>query len=140
MNLKKLVHKRRGVSPILAAVLLIGLAITAGAVLFVVVIPMITAPGGGIVIDGTSEFPTNTTVKVVLRNEGSEGILITNITVTIDGTLIRCNDFFEFTVNSGSSNFETFSFTNNDATPITGFFTVTFGDDATEVRSKNFTF
>jgi hypothetical protein len=39
--IKKLIQKRRAVSPILAAILLIGLAVTAGAIIIVFVLPML---------------------------------------------------------------------------------------------------
>ena len=42
MNLyNKLMRKKRGVSPIIAAILLIGLAVLAGAAIFVIVLPML---------------------------------------------------------------------------------------------------
>lgn len=144
MNLKKLVHKKRAVSPILAAVLLIGLAISAGAVLFIVVLPMISAPGGSIVIDNSSEFPTSTSVKIALRNEASEGITITAIEVKVsNGTtseVATLQGFTSFTINSGSSKINTYSFTlATITTPTTGNFTVTYGDGEI-VTSANLNF
>ena len=46
----KINHKKlkRAVSPILATILLIGLAIAAGSVLFIVFLPMITPPAGSV--------------------------------------------------------------------------------------------
>ena len=44
MNMfNKLKRKRRGVSPIIAAILLIGLAVLAGAAIYVVVLPMLSS-------------------------------------------------------------------------------------------------
>ncbi|MFX0084820.1 MAG: archaellin/type IV pilin N-terminal domain-containing protein [Candidatus Hodarchaeota archaeon] len=97
MNFKKLTHKRRAVSPILAAVLLIGLAITAGAILFVVVIPLITAPGGSVVFDESTTTLSATSLHLVLKNEGSVDATITN--VTVDG--VTPATFSSFTVTKG---------------------------------------
>jgi len=53
MNIRRLIRRRRAVSPILAAILLIGLAVAAGAVLFTVVMPLIDNPGGSVAGSGT---------------------------------------------------------------------------------------
>ncbi len=97
MNFKKFKHKRRAVSPILAAVLLIGLAITAGAVLFIVVIPLITAPGGSVVFDESTTTLSATSLHLVLKNEGSVDATIAN--VTIDG--VTPTAFSSFTITKG---------------------------------------
>ncbi|MHA2244914.1 MAG: archaellin/type IV pilin N-terminal domain-containing protein [Candidatus Hodarchaeales archaeon] len=80
MKIQRIIRKRRAVSPILAAILLIGLAVAAGAVLFVVVLPMITSPGGTLTIDDTTTF-SNATLHLVLKNEGTDTATIRNVTV-----------------------------------------------------------
>ena len=123
MNFKKLIKKRRGVSPILAAILLIGLAITAGAIMFVVVIPMIQNPGGSLVFDETTtEFTGNTTAKLALKNEGSETVSVTAITIEYnDGTYSAATfNFVAFTINSGQGAVKTYTLTDTpDAGDIT---------------------
>ena len=96
MNIRRLIRQRRAVSPILAAILLIGLAVAAGAVLFTVVMPLIDNPGGSVVFDESTTKLTATNAHVVLRNEGTETAQITNITIgTVDFT------FVEFSINKG---------------------------------------
>ena len=96
MNIRRLIRRRRAVSPILAAILLIGLAVAAGAVLFTVVMPLIDNPGGSVVFDESTTKLTATNAHVVLRNEGTETAQITNITIgTVDFT------FVEFSINKG---------------------------------------
>lgn len=102
MNFKRLVHKRRAVSPILAAVLLIGLAITAGAVLFVVVIPLITAPGGSLVFDEPTTTLSATTLHLVLKNEGSRDATVTNVQIINTTHTIVPSTFSSFTVDIGA--------------------------------------
>ena len=117
MNIKKIIQKKRGVSPILAAILLIGLAITAGAVLFVVVIPMIQDPGGSLVFDETvTEFTGNTTAKLALKNEASQTVSITAITIEWDeGAGYAGNsagfNFVAFTINTGQGAVKTYTLT-----------------------------
>jgi len=67
----RIIRKRRAVSPILAAILLIGLAVAAGAVLFVVVLPMIS---------GTADVRFVSAVAADRNNDG----LLDQITVQIN--------------------------------------------------------
>ena len=127
MNFKKLVHKRRAVSPILAAVLLIGLAITAGAVLFIVVIPLITAPGGGLIFDESTTTLSTTSLHLVLKNEGSEDANIKN--VTIDGNPIATFTEFKVTLGQGGIKDYSVSVTAGSHTIVVTF---TMGTDTTE--------
>lgn len=87
MNLKQINKKRRAVSPILAAILLIALAVAAGAAVFLIVLPMIQSPGelefGDITFSDT-DSPTNGLYdKVVfdLSNEGLDDVVVTAITI-----------------------------------------------------------
>ena len=82
MNLVKLYRKKRAVSPILAAILLIGLAVAAGAVLFVVVLPMI---GGTAKVDF---------VDAVAADRNSDG-LIDQITVSVQNSGSEADIFSE---------------------------------------------
>jgi flagellin-like protein len=107
MNIRRLIRRRRAVSPILAAILLIGLAVAAGAVLFTVVMPLIDNPGGSVVFDESScEFTTNTSVHIVLKNEGTETAQITGITV--ESATIT---FVQFSINKGQGAIKDYSFT-----------------------------
>ncbi len=82
MNLVKIYRKRRAVSPILAAILLIGLAVAAGAVLFVVVLPM---------IGGTAKVEF---VSAVAADRNSDG-LIDQITVSVQNSGSDADTFSE---------------------------------------------
>jgi hypothetical protein len=119
MNLKKFVHKRREVSPILAAVLLIGLAITAGAVLFIVVIPLITAPGGGLGFDETATTVSNTAAHVVLKNTGTEPVTVTDINVYATNSTreyLLNFTFVQFSVDKGQGAIKDYTYTGIDGT------------------------
>ena len=121
MNIRRLIRQRRAVSPILAAILLIGLAVAAGAVLFTVVMPLIDNPGGSVVFDESTTKLTATNAHVVLRNEGTETAQITNITIgTVDFT------FVEFSINKGQGAIKDYALDLTVGTDyiITVFFTV----------------
>jgi hypothetical protein len=77
--IKKLIQKRRAVSPILAAILLIGLAVTAGAIIIVFVLPM---------LEGASNvgFVAGTAVADDVNNDG----LLDEVTFQVnnEGTVV----------------------------------------------------
>ena len=90
MKMLKIFRKRRAVSPVLAAILLIGLAVAAGAVLFVVIMPMIESSGEfdfssvkfsnlNTTNDGGSDAYDK--AKFTLTNEGSKTVAVTAITI-----------------------------------------------------------
>ncbi|MHA1976103.1 MAG: archaellin/type IV pilin N-terminal domain-containing protein [Candidatus Hodarchaeales archaeon] len=85
MKLIKLYRRRRAVSPILAAILLIGLAVAAGAVLFVVVLPMITSSGemkfGETTLSDINADDKYDKLVVTLTNELSDTVAVTNVTL-----------------------------------------------------------
>jgi FlaG/FlaF family flagellin (archaellin) len=88
MKITKIIRKKRAVSPILAAILLIGLAVAAGAIMFVVILPMIAGPGLQISIDQTTFAFTDTDsnkiyekVKVPIKNTGGVDVSVTAIKV-----------------------------------------------------------
>ncbi|MFX0173030.1 MAG: archaellin/type IV pilin N-terminal domain-containing protein [Candidatus Hodarchaeota archaeon] len=85
MKIAKIMRKRKAVSPILAAILLIGLAVAAGAVLFVIVLPMIQSTGelgfSSIKFSDTDTSGVNDKVVFTLTNEESKVVSITAITV-----------------------------------------------------------
>jgi hypothetical protein len=90
MNFRKIYRKRRAVSPILAAILLIGLAVAAGAVMFVVVLPLITGPGLQVAYDSDTFGFTDTDavpnkifdkVNVPIMNTGTIEISVTGVKV-----------------------------------------------------------
>ncbi|MFX0014633.1 MAG: archaellin/type IV pilin N-terminal domain-containing protein [Promethearchaeota archaeon] len=109
MKIQRLLRKKRAVSPILAAILLIGLAVAAGAVLFIVVLPLISEPGGSLVFDETATKLTNKTAKIALKNEKlSEAASITNITIIGPD---RANfAFVAFSINAGSGKVKDYTF------------------------------
>ena len=88
MNIRRLIRRRRAVSPILAAILLIGLAVAAGAVLFVVVLPMISSSGelkfGDIALSDLDTDGTNDKIVFTITNELAETAAITSITLLGD--------------------------------------------------------
>jgi flagellin-like protein len=90
MKLIKLYRRRKAVSPILAAILLIGLAVAAGAVLFVVVLPMIESSGelkfGNTTFSDFDDDGSNDKLVFTLTNELAETVSITSI--TIEGKMI----------------------------------------------------
>ncbi|MFX0209255.1 MAG: archaellin/type IV pilin N-terminal domain-containing protein [Candidatus Hodarchaeota archaeon] len=96
MKIAKIWRKRRAVSPILAAILLIGLAVAAGAVLFVIVLPMIQSSGelsfGDVTFSDTDADGANDKVVFTLTNELTKTVSITNITITIVGGNVITND------------------------------------------------
>ncbi|PWI49685.1 hypothetical protein CEE45_00725 [Candidatus Heimdallarchaeota archaeon B3_Heim] len=83
MKLIKLYRRRRAVSPILAAILLIGLAVAAGAVLFVVVLPMITSSGelnfGETTLSDIDADGFNDKLVFTLTNKLSDTVAISNV-------------------------------------------------------------
>lgn len=83
MNLNKLSARKRAVSPVVAAILLIGLTVAAGAVVFFIVLPMLSstteADDISITFDGNQ---TSTAFKFRIKNEGSTDVTIDSITMT----------------------------------------------------------
>ena len=109
MNIKRLFRRRRAVSPILAAILLIGLAVAAGAVLFTVVMPLIDNPGGSVVFDESTTTISATATHIVLKNEGTETAQVTNITIastTVDASFT----FVQFSINKGQGAIKDYTF------------------------------
>lgn len=91
MKIAKIWRKRRAVSPVIAAILLIGLAVAAGAALFLIVLPMIQSSGelsfGSVKFSDTNNTDVNDKVVFTLTNEQSKVVSITAITVqAYDGT------------------------------------------------------
>ncbi|MFX0182981.1 MAG: archaellin/type IV pilin N-terminal domain-containing protein [Candidatus Hodarchaeota archaeon] len=97
MKIAKIWRRRRAVSPILAAILLIGLAVAAGAVLFIIVLPMIQGGGElyitGVTFSDTDSPPDDVKDKLVftLTNELKRQVTVTNITINADGEIISNN-------------------------------------------------
>jgi flagellin-like protein len=124
MKTPKIIHQRRAVSPILAAILLIGLAVSAGAVLFVVVLPLISNPGGSLVFDESTTTLSATNMHLVLKNEGTETASIDNIVVSSGG--VEANfTYVDFSINKGQGAVKDYSFVET-LTPGTWTITVTF--------------
>lgn len=85
MNIMKIYHKRRAVSPVLAAILLIGLAVAAAAVLFVVVLPM---------IGGTAKVGFVSAVAADRNNDG----MLDQITVKVSNSGAATDSFSDGTI------------------------------------------
>ncbi|MFX0049806.1 MAG: archaellin/type IV pilin N-terminal domain-containing protein [Candidatus Hodarchaeota archaeon] len=85
MKIAKIWRKRRAVSPILAAILLIGLAVAAGAVLFVIVLPMIQSSGefsfSSVKFSDIDTDGNNDKVVFTLTNELTKSVTVTNVTI-----------------------------------------------------------
>jgi len=113
LKITKLWRRRRAVSPILAAILLIGLAVAAGAVLFLIVLPMIQSSGelsfGSVTFSDTDSPADGDNDKVVftLTNELTKSVTITNITIYIDENPItndtHTSTTFPFTISTSQS-------------------------------------
>ena len=85
MNIMKIYHKRRAVSPVLAAILLIGLAVAAAAVLFAVVLPM---------IGGTTKVGFVSAVAADRNNDG----MLDQITVKVSNSGAAEDEFSDGTI------------------------------------------
>ncbi|MHA1947292.1 MAG: archaellin/type IV pilin N-terminal domain-containing protein [Candidatus Hodarchaeales archaeon] len=130
MNIRRLIRRRRAVSPILAAILLIGLAVAAGAVLFTVVMPLIDNPGGSVVFDESTTTLTTTGAHIVLKNEGTETASITDITID-NGTDVAIT-FVTFTINKGQGAIKDYSLVATAGSEYTITVSFTVGTDTTE--------
>ncbi|UCG89970.1 MAG: hypothetical protein JSU57_05775 [Candidatus Heimdallarchaeota archaeon] len=121
MKILKLYHKKRAVSPILAAILLIGLAIVAGAALFFVIIPMITT-STKVEFQGIPIF-TNGTAKIELKSTGTKSVTITDIKIEANNGSTTWPeaqfDFTEFSMDTGQGDILTYTFDEEIAGTIT---------------------
>jgi len=128
----KIYRKRRAVSPILAAILLIGLAVAAGAVLFVVVLPLLSNPGGSLVFDESTTTLSSTAAHIVLKNEGTE--TATNIDIEITMGAVEANfTFVTFSINKGQGAIKDYTF---DEALSAGEWTVTVTFDIGETTGE----
>jgi len=110
LKIVKIWRKRRAVSPILAAILLIGLAVAAGAVLFLIVLPMIQSTGelkfSSVNFSDIDDNGTNDKVVFTLTNELSKSVSITNIEILAnDAAITNANTTttFPFTIITSQS-------------------------------------
>ena len=131
MKIRRLIRRRRAVSPILAAILLIGLAVAAGAVLFTVVMPLIDNPGGSVVFDETKTTLSSTAAHIVLRNDGTENAKITNIDIE-NATFT----FVQFTINYGQGATKDYTF---DTSLPAGTYTITVDFEINDVAQTAIT-
>ncbi|MFX1505161.1 MAG: archaellin/type IV pilin N-terminal domain-containing protein [Promethearchaeota archaeon] len=122
MKIHKLLRKKRAVSPILAAILLIGLAVAAGAVLFVIVLPMIESSGelkfSSVKFSDIDENGTHDKLVFTLTNELSKTVTITKIEIQaneIPITNANSTTTFPFTITTGQSKID---ITYNFAEPV----------------------
>ncbi|MHA1228586.1 MAG: archaellin/type IV pilin N-terminal domain-containing protein, partial [Candidatus Hodarchaeales archaeon] len=89
MKTPRIIRRRRAVSPILAAILLIGLAVAAGAVLFVVVLPLISGTAdvqfvSAVAADRNSDGLIDQ-ITVQVQNKGSEKDIFSEGTISLTG-------------------------------------------------------
>ena len=79
--------KKRGVSPVIATVLLIALVTAAAAIVFLVVIPMLKPSATAVTMSvvGTADGDGNYTVVITIKAEGAD--LVYNGTVTASPTV-----------------------------------------------------
>ncbi|MFX1516476.1 MAG: archaellin/type IV pilin N-terminal domain-containing protein [Promethearchaeota archaeon] len=110
MKIPKFIRRKRAVSPILAAILLIGLAVLAGAALYFVIIPLITT-STKIDFHGTPVF-TNATAKIEITNTGTESATITDIKIEVnnDSWIEAQFEFTEFAIETGQGAIKTYTF------------------------------
>ncbi len=82
MNLNKLLGRKRAVSPVVAAILLIGLTVAAGAIVYFIVLPMLSSTTGAddvsITFDGNQ---TSTAFKFRIKNEGASDVTLSSVTI-----------------------------------------------------------
>ncbi|MFW9914489.1 MAG: archaellin/type IV pilin N-terminal domain-containing protein [Candidatus Thorarchaeota archaeon] len=83
MNLNKLFGRKQAVSPVVAAILLIGLTVAAGAIVYFIVLPMLSstteADDIAIVFDGNQ---TSVDFKFRVKNEGATDVTVSSISIT----------------------------------------------------------
>ncbi|MHA2232073.1 MAG: archaellin/type IV pilin N-terminal domain-containing protein, partial [Candidatus Hodarchaeales archaeon] len=81
MSLEKIFGKKRAVSPVVAAILLIGLTVAAGAIVYFIVLPMLSGETSADDIEVSwNENATATALKVYIKNEGSSDVEISAVT------------------------------------------------------------
>ncbi|MFX1285174.1 MAG: archaellin/type IV pilin N-terminal domain-containing protein [Promethearchaeota archaeon] len=119
MKILRLYHKKRAVSPVIAAILLIGLAVAAGAALFFVIIPMIST-STKIEFQGTPVF-TNGTAKIEIKSTGTKSATITDIKLEANnGTWVEAQfDFTEISIEAGQGDILKYTFDEEIAGTIT---------------------
>ncbi|MFQ5981023.1 MAG: archaellin/type IV pilin N-terminal domain-containing protein [Candidatus Heimdallarchaeota archaeon] len=87
MNLNKALGKKRAVSPVVAAILLIGLTVAAGAIVYFIVLPMLSGDTTADDIEITwNENGTSTVLKMYVKNEGSSDVEISAVTTNSSQT------------------------------------------------------
>lgn len=116
MKLAQIIRKRRAVSPVLAAILLIGLAVAAAAALFFVVIPLVTT-STKVAFEGTPTFTNGTAIingsaKMQLKSTGTKAATITDIKIDAytDTWTPASFDFTETTIEAGQGATLTYNF------------------------------
>ena len=119
MKIQRIFRKRRAVSPVLAAILLIGLAVAAGAALFFVIMPMISTSTK--VEFQEAPIFTNGTAKIQLKSTGTKSATITDIKIEANnGTWVEAQfDFTEITMEVGQGDITTYTFEEEIAGTIT---------------------
>ncbi|MFX0066882.1 MAG: archaellin/type IV pilin N-terminal domain-containing protein [Candidatus Hermodarchaeota archaeon] len=91
-TLRKLYYKKKGISPVISAILLIGLAVAAGAILIIVVLPLLT-PAANVTVQETVVSDRNTDgeidkILIKLTNSGTAADKITEVSITGAGNWI----------------------------------------------------
>lgn len=143
-RIKSLWTRRKAVSPVIATILLIALTVTAAAIVYFVVVPLLRGNGELVVMDydleDTDDTPFADTLTVDFNNIGTAEAVINVLTVTRDGVSLTWNLEAEtITIPSGSS--IDVECTANDATMelgygVTAVFTFGFGGDTISIEIK----
>lgn len=83
MNLNKLLGRKRAVSPVVAAILLIGLTVAAGAMVYFIVLPMLSGESDAdditVTFDGNG---TSLVYKFRIQNGGASDVTVASVTNT----------------------------------------------------------
>lgn len=94
-QLKRLWARRKAVSPVIATILLIALTVTAAAIVYFVVVPLLRGDGELVVMDyelsSEDETPFADTLTVSVNNIGTAEATINELTVTKDGVELTWN-------------------------------------------------
>jgi flagellin-like protein len=101
-------RRRKAVSPVIATILIIALTVTAAAIVYFVVVPLLRGKGEIVVMDydlkNTDITPYADTLEVDMNNIGTATVQVSAIIVTKDGVAVSWSlDETTYSINSGSS-------------------------------------
>ncbi|MGC9781500.1 MAG: type IV pilin N-terminal domain-containing protein [Candidatus Heimdallarchaeota archaeon] len=141
IKLKTLWRRRRAVSPVIATILIIALTVTAAAIVYFVVVPLLRGDGEivvmGYILENTDATPFADTLTVSMNNIGTAAVDVSAVSVTKDGAAITWN-LAEESYNIGTGTSLDVVCSANEATQELGYgenvvFTFTLGEGDTVV-------